>query len=75
MEMFIKSFVLIVQLGLAGFVIWGGLLCARAWLQQQREARKPSPTLAPVAPSPANFERTASLVLLALLCTTLAAIA
>ena len=75
MEIFIKAFVLVVQLGLAGFVIWGGLLCARTWMREQRETRKVSLAAAPVAPAPASFERAASLVLLALLCTTLAGIA
>ncbi|HET7670555.1 MAG TPA: hypothetical protein VFK84_09120 [Burkholderiales bacterium] len=59
MELISEAAVLVVRLALAGFVIWGGWLC--------------------VSPGPRaedyGFERVASLVLLALLFTTIAGVA
>ena len=62
MELIIETLLLVVRLALAGFVVWGGWLCFRA------------PASAPQA-QPDGFERVASLVLLALLCTTIAGVA
>ena len=59
MEFLIEAVVLVVRLALAGFVAWGGWLCFRA-----------SAAPAPQAQD-GGFERVASLVLLALLCTTI----
>jgi hypothetical protein len=80
MEIILQAFVLIVQLALAGFVLWGGLLSVSAWLHElrgAREARPPRAQVAPAAPASGQtrFERVASLVLLALLCTTLLGLA
>jgi hypothetical protein len=59
MEIALQASVLIIQFGLAGFIAWGALACIKDAL---RACRTPS------------FERVASLVLLALLCTTFAAL-
>jgi hypothetical protein len=77
METVLKVFVLIVQLALGGFVRWGATLSFRAWLAELLSARAARAASAPArpivrAPSHADFGRAASLVLLALLCTTLA---
>jgi hypothetical protein len=66
MELTLKLLVVLVQLALAGFVMWGGWLCFRDWL---RPARAGAATQAGI--SAYGFERVASLVLLALLCTAL----
>jgi hypothetical protein len=60
--MLIEAVVFVVQLALAGFVMWGGWLCFN------------SPAPEPQAKAD-GFERVASLVLLALLCTTIASLA
>ena len=66
MEPFIATLVVLIQLMLAGFVIWGGGLVFWDWLRGSRaEAAKTRAD---------GFERVVSLVLLALLCTTLAAV-
>jgi len=65
--------VLIVQLALAGFVAWGGWLCFREWLRD-RQLAAPASAAAAREPKAESFERVASLVLLALLCTTIAAL-
>ncbi|HEY3074946.1 MAG TPA: hypothetical protein VGJ74_07220 [Burkholderiales bacterium] len=76
MELVLKALAIVVQLALGGFVIWGGWLCFREWLRADR--RNERAAQAPAAPAvaleerPESFERVASLVLLALLCTTLA---
>ena len=78
MEIALKIFVLIVQLSLAGFILWGAYLCLSAWIQERRGAHAPRAADAEAnAPAPAepSFERVTSLVLLALLCTTLAGVA
>lgn len=59
MELINEAAVLVVRLVLAGFVMWGGWLCV--WPACQAQGY--------------GFERVASLVLLALLCTTIAAVA
>ena len=64
MEITLKTLVVLVQLTLAGFVIWGGWLCFRQWL---RASHAGAAALADIRPQ--AFERVASLVLLALLCT------
>ena len=66
MELILKTLVVLVQLALGGFVIWGGWLCFREWL---RTAHAGAATVAEIRPQ--GFERVASLVLLALLCTAL----
>jgi hypothetical protein len=58
MEFVLNASVIVVQLALAGFVAWGGWLCVREWLPAR-------------GAQPQSFERVASLVLLALLCTTI----
>jgi hypothetical protein len=71
MELMVKALVIVVQLALAGFVIWGGWLCLREWLRGEHAAKaQAAPPLA-VAARRQSFERVASLVLLALLCTTI----
>jgi len=72
MESFITTIVTLIQLALAGFVMWGGWLCFKAWFRYERPAAAAEPPAA--APAKVDrFERVASLVLLPLLCTTLAA--
>jgi hypothetical protein len=71
MESFITAIVTLIQLALAGFVVWGGWLCLKGWFRHHR-----APAAEPRQAAPAKvagFERVASLVLLALLCTTLGA--
>ena len=63
MQTFFQTLVLIAQLAAGGFVMWGGWLCYSA---RARESER--------EPKADSFERVASLVLLALLCTTLAAL-
>jgi hypothetical protein len=66
MQTILQTLGFIVQLG-AGFVMWGGWLCFSAWAHEHMgEDRQAKPD---------GFERAASLVLLALLCTTIAALA
>src|SRR5204863_3052310 len=73
MELVLKALVVLVQLALGGFVVWGGWLCFREWL---RADGAPAVAAAPVAEeTPQSFERVASLVLLALLCTAIVGIA
>ena len=59
MQTILQTLVFIVQLAVGGFVVWGAWLCFSAWTG-------PAKAL--------SFERVASLVLLALLCTTIAAL-
>ena len=66
MELVLKLLVVLVQLALAGFVMWGGWLCFREWLGAVRAHGAVTPE-ADIRPQ--GFERAASLVLLALLCT------
>ena len=68
MDILVAAFVVVVKLALAGFVMWGGWLSFSTWLRGDG----PQVSNAVVEPKPENFERVASLVLLALLCTTLA---
>jgi hypothetical protein len=77
MELVLKLFVVLVQLALAGFVVWGGWLCFREWLREQRRNEHAPQALAmpAAAPRPQSFERVASLVLLALLCTAIVGLA
>ena len=66
MESFLAPLLVLIQLVLAGFVIWGGGLVVWDWFRGSRaEAAKTRAD---------GFERVVSLVLLALLCTTLAAV-
>ncbi len=70
MELLVNALVLIAKLLAGGFVAWGGWLSLRAL----RGSRSAAP-LAREGAQAGNFERVASLVLLALLCTTLAGLA
>ena len=63
----------IIQLAVAGFVAWGGWLCFSAWVRELRAGRADTGSRALARAD--GFERAASLVLLALLCTTLVAVA
>jgi hypothetical protein len=75
MQTILQMLVFIVQLAVASFVMWGGWLCFSAWLRQLRGDRASRPDVAPATAAKADsFERVASLVLLALLCTTIAAL-
>jgi hypothetical protein len=67
MESFITTIVVLIQLALAGFVAWGGWLCFRTSLRRE-------PEVSPQAQVD-GFERVVSLVLLALLCSTLIGVA
>ena len=69
--MLIEAVVFVVQLALAGFVTWGGWLCFRAGFRGESAA---APAASPEQKAD-GFERVASLVLLALLCTTIASVA
>ena len=71
MELVLGALVVIVQLALAGFVTWGGWLCFKQWLRDERRVA-PARTAAPREAKAEDFERAVSLVLLALLCTTIA---
>ena len=64
---FVDALVLIAKLGAAGFLAWGGWLSLRA-LGHPRPAAPAERKAAPAG----DFERVASLVLLAFLCNTLA---
>lgn len=70
-----QTIILIIQLANAGFVGWGGWLCLSARVREMRGERALHPDNAAASPSGDSFERVASLVLLALLCTTIAALA
>ena len=70
MELLIEAVVLVVRLTLAGFVMWGGWLCLSAWHRGERAAAARA-----LQAKADGFERVASLVLLALLCTTIAGVA
>jgi hypothetical protein len=73
MEFVLNVLVILVQLAVAGFVMWGGWLCFRDWLRGEWAHAVSAAPLAKETPE--SFERVASLVLLALLCTTIAAMA
>ena len=68
MDFLVEALVVAVELVLAGFVMWGGWLSFSTWLRGDA----PQANAALSEPKPQSFERVASLVLLALLCTTLA---
>jgi hypothetical protein len=75
MEFMLNTLVIVLQLAVGGFVVWGGWLCFREWLRAaRRNERAAEARAAPLAAEARSesFERVASLVLLALLCTTLA---
>ena len=67
-----QSILLTIQLGVAGFVAWAGWLCFSAWARELAGERADAAAGVPARAD--NFERVASLVLLALLCTTIAAL-
>ena len=66
MQTILQTLVFIVQLAVAGFVMWRGWLSFSAWARADAAALEPTRA--------DSFERVASLVLLALLCTTIAAL-
>ena len=79
MEMTLKMLVLTVQLALASYVLWGGFMCIAPLLIELRamfraSQRSFAAERAASSAQPIGFERVASLVLLALLCTTLAGV-
>jgi hypothetical protein len=74
MESFIGAIVFVIQLVAAGFMMWGGWLVFRDWFRHDPAAAAAAETAPPQA-EVQSFERVASLVLFALLCTTLAAAA
>jgi hypothetical protein len=69
METFIGTVLALIQLVVAGFVAWGGWLAFGEWLRQRAGTRQARANERKAD----DFERVASLVLLALLCTTLMA--
>jgi hypothetical protein len=75
MELVINVIVTVVQIAAFAFLLWGASLCLRDLLARPR-ARARSGEVKDVAMAEnAPFERVASLVLLALLCSTLAGLA
>lgn len=70
MDFLVEALVVVVQLALAGFVMWGGWLCFSTWLRGEELAA--DAVASTVDARTKSFERVASLVLLALLCTALA---
>ena len=72
MQTLLLTLVFIVQLAGGAFVIWGVWLCFSPGARERRSDRA---DVAEATPARADgFERAASLVLLALLCTTMAAL-
>ncbi len=69
MDFWVGVLVGVVQLALAGFVMWGGWLCLSTWLRGEKPQAGAARSDARRAPTPQSFERVASLVLLALLFT------
>jgi hypothetical protein len=65
MDAFVSTIVTVIQILLAGFVAWGAWLAFRGSVAPAKPVASQSRTQAD------DFERVASLVLLALLCTTL----
>lgn len=72
MDFWVEALVVVVKLALAGFVMWGGWLSFSTWLRGDAPQVNAATLM---EPKPQNFERVASLVLLALLCSTLVAVA
>ena len=68
MDFWVGGLVVVVQLVLAGFVMWGGWLCLSTWLRGDALEAGAAASM----PKPQTFERVATLVLLALLCSTYA---
>jgi hypothetical protein len=75
MESLIGMIVTFLQLALSGFVMWGGWLVLRDWFRGERVGATAANAVATPQAQANDFERVASLVLFALLCTTLAAAA
>ncbi len=69
MDFWVGVLVDVVQLALAGFVMWGGWLCLSTWLMGENPQAGAAPSVATRGATPQSFERVASLVLLALLFT------
>jgi hypothetical protein len=65
MDAFVSTMVTVIQIVLAGFVAWG------AWLAFRSSPAPAKPVASASRAQADDFERVASLVLLALLCTTL----
>jgi hypothetical protein len=75
MQSILQTLLFIVQLAVGGFVVWGASLSFSAWARELRGDRASRAEMAGGTPARTDsFERVASLVLLALLCTTLAAL-
>jgi len=74
MESFITAIVVLIQLALGGFVVWGGWLCFRDLFRQEGAAASAKGAQS-ASQQVDRFERVVSLVLLALLCTTLLTVA
>ena len=72
MDFLVEALVVVVKLVLAGFVMWGGWLCLSTWLRGEELAAGGVASTDDARTK--SFERVASLVLLALLCTTIAAL-
>ena len=78
MQAFISTIVALIQLILGGFVIWGAWLVLSPYFRGEPARSTADAVATPAARAKAqadDFERVASLVLLALLCTTLMAAA
>ena len=75
MDFLVGALVVVVKLALAGFVMWGGWLSFSTWLRGDVPQTNAQANAVLAEPKPQSFERVASLVLLALLCTTLAGLA
>jgi hypothetical protein len=69
MEFLVGAMIVVIQFALAGFLMWGGWLCLKDAFLRDRASRAVEARGA--GETDDGFERVASLVLLALLCTTL----
>jgi hypothetical protein len=74
MELIADAVVRIIQIALFALLVWGGALCLRDLLRRPSPSTRASDMKQVAVSEPADFERVASLVLLALLCTTLAGV-
>jgi hypothetical protein len=72
MNLVIDVLVSVIQVALFAFLLWGASLCLRDLLARPRAPQQASDMPEVAMAQQASFERAASLVLLALLCTTLA---
>ena len=72
MQLAIDVLVTLVQIALFTFLLWGASLSLRALLSRPHAPRQARDMREVASAQQASFERVASLVLLALLCTTFA---